>query len=635
MKIGFLTLSLLAAMSLYAYPKDKQQNNQDNKARKTEIKADQKFVRQEFEQAMKLYESALTKNASNTYNALLHLKTARLYLNLLNYTASIPHYEKAMLLNEDLFNASDICNYLDALRYSGAKMEAVRIARKYAYRDVYNKDQRYLNIVHALDFEAGFMPVGVPEFIVERLDKGNTPFSEFWVGKMDSEYIYATSNSKFHDPNKKFYHRTKYYSLDENSEFSLNAAAGRKKRSRELLHMVPIDLQNGPLSFAEDMSRMIVTSLSYDKGEQIDISSKGINAFKTKLYYSNYNSKRNGWSSFELALPQKKEASYAHPFLFDNDRFLLFSSDMPGGYGGYDIYISEWDNELQRWGDPVNLGAQVNTEGDEISPTIYDDLLIFASNGHVGFGGYDIYGILYEKGVVTKGSLMHFDYPINSVLNDFSMLRIDNDRGYIVSDRLLQHQDDIFYFYRNNLKNKNSLIYGMSETNAISSGAISLIKDGGDFNAPRHEQLPKYSFYTESMLTVYFDFDNSELNYTAIEALQNFLDDTDFSQVESLIIDGYTDEMGGDGYNLLLSEKRAESVYSWLMNKGINVKTKIAGKGQIFLTKKDMEDDRQEPIAPFYNRELQYNKVNSSTWEQKIWINRKARRVEIKAIIKQ
>lgn len=634
MKISFLTLSLLAAMSLHVYPKDKQQSKQDNKARKTEVKADRKFVRQEFEQAMKLYESALTKKASDTYNALLHLKTARLYLSLLNYTASIPHYEKAMLLNEDLFSASDICNYLDALRYSGAKIEAIKIARSYAYRDVYNKDQRYLNIVHALDFEDGFMPVGVPEFIVERLDKGNTPFSEFWIGKMNDEYFYATSNSKFHDPNKKFYHRTKYYSLDENSEFSMSAVLGRKKRSRELLHMVPVDLQNGPLSFSEDMSRMVVTSVAYDKGEQIDISSKGINAFNTKLYSSKYNSKRNGWSSFELAFPQKKEASYAHPFLFDNDRFLLFSSDMPGGYGGYDIYISEWNDELQRWGDPINLGAQVNTEGDEISPTIYNDLLIFASNGHVGFGGYDIYGIIYERGLITKGSLIHFDYPINSVLNDFSMLRIDNDRGYIVSDRLLQHQDDIFYFYRNNLQHKSSSIYGMSEANAISNGTINLIKNGGDFNAPRHEELPKFSYYTESMLTVYFDFDNAELTYTAIDALQNFLTDTDFSQVESLIIDGYADEMGGEGYNLLLSEKRAESVYSWLMSKGIKVKTKIAGKGQIFLTKKDMEDDGQELLTPFHKRESQYNNGTSSVWDQKIWMNRKARRVEIKAIIK-
>lgn len=633
MKIGFLALSLLAVMSLHANPKDKQQNKQDNKARKTEIKADRKFIKQEFEGAMKLYESALTKKASDDYTALLHLKTARLYLSLLNYTASIPHYEKAMLLNEDLFAATDICNYLDALRYSGAKIEAIKIARNYAYRDVYKKDQRYLNIVHALDYEDGFIPVGVPEFIVKRLDRGNTPFSEFWIGKMENEYFYATSNSKFHDPNKKFYHRTKYYSLDENSEYSMNASVGKKK-AKPLLHMVPIDLQNGPLSFSEDMNRMIVTSVSYDKGEQIDISSRGINAFKTKLYYSNYNKKRNGWSSFDLAFPQKKEASYAHPFLFDNDRFLLFSSDMPGGYGGYDIYIAEWNEDLQRWGDPINLGAQVNTEGDEISPTIYDDLLIFASNGHVGFGGYDIYGIIYERGIIAKGSLVHFDYPINTVLNDFSMLKIDNNRGYIVSDRLLQHQDDIFYFYRNNMHQNSSLIYGMSEANAISTGAINLIKNGGDFNAPRHEELPKFPIYTESMLSVYFDFDNSELNYAAIDALQNFLADTDFSRVESLVIDGYADEMGGEGYNFLLSEKRAESVYSWLMSKGIRVKAKIAGKGQIFLTKKDLEDEGQDKLPSFYSRESQYNNGTTSVWEQKIWMNRKARRVEIKAIIK-
>lgn len=633
-RIGFLTMALLSAMSLHVYPGDKQDNKQDSKARKTEMKADRKFVRQEFEQAMKLYESALTKNASDNYTALLHLKTARLYLSLLNYTASLPHYEKALSLNEDLFSASDICNYLDALRYSGAKIEAIKIARAYAYRDVYKQDQRYLNILHALDYEDGFMPVGVPEFIVERLDNVNTPYSEFWVGKMKNEYFYATSNSKFHDPNKKFYHRTRYYSLDENSEFSMSNTLAAKKKSRDLLHMVPIYLQNGPLTFSEDMSSMIVTSVSYDKGDQIDISSRGINAFKTKLYHSIYNNKRNGWSSFELAFPQNKEASYAHPFLFNNDKSLLFSSDMAGGYGGYDIYVSHWNEELKKWGDPINLGVQINTEGDEISPTIYEDLLIFASNGHVGFGGYDIYGIIYENGLITKGSLTHFDYPINTVLNDFSMLRVDNDRGYIVSDRLLQHQDDIFYFYRNNLFHKNKLIYGMSEANAISTGTINLINNGGDFNAPRQEELPQYSIYAESLLTVYFDFDNSRLNYPAIDALQNFLNDTDFSRVESLIIDGYADEMGGEGYNLLLSEKRAESVYSWLMSKGINVKTKIAGKGQIFLTRKDMEDEGSDQLSPFSNRESQYNKGTSSVWDQRIWMNRKARRVEIKAIIK-
>lgn len=634
MKIGFLTVSLFAAMSLQVYPKDKQEDKQDNKARKTEMKADRKFVRQEFEDAMKLYESALTKNASDTYTALLHLKTARLYLSLLNYTASIPHYEKALSLNEDLFAASDICNYLDALRYSGAKIEAIKIARAYAYRDVYQQDQRYLNILHALDYEDGFMPVGVPEFIVERLDKANTPYSEFWVGKMRNEYFYATSNSKFHDPNKKFYHRTKYYSLDENSEFSLSYSLAAKKKSRDLLHMVPIYLQNGPLTFSEDMSSMIVTSVSYDKGEQIDISSKGINAFKTKLYHSIYNNKRKGWSSFELAFPQNKDASYAHPFLFNNDKSLLFSSDMAGGYGGYDIYVSHWNEELQKWGDPINLGAQVNTEGDEISPTIYQDLLIFASNGQVGFGGYDIYGIIYENGLITKGSLVHFDYPINTVLNDFSMLRIDNDRGYIVSDRLLQHQDDIFYFQRNNLFQKSNLIYGMSEANAISNGAINLIKNGGDFNAPRQEKLPDFTVYAESLLTVYFDFDRSDLTYPAMDALQHFLDETDFSKVESLVIDGYADEMGGEGYNLLLSERRAEAVYSWLMKRGINVKTKIAGKGQIFLTRQDMEEESSDKLNPFQNRESQYKNGTSSVWDQRIWMNRKARRVEIKAIIK-
>lgn len=623
-KVLFFFSLFLGIFSINIYSQTPKPDKQDNKARKTESKADRKFVEQDFDKAMTLYESALKSAKTDIYKATLHLKTARLYLTLLDYKASIPHYESALSSNESLFTSTDICNYLDALRYSGEKSIAIKVAREYAYRDVYRRDQRYLNILHALNYEDGFLPVGIPEFNLEKLDKFNTPYSEFWVGKMRDEYFYATSNSRFHDPNKKFYHRTRYYSLDENSEYSINSTG--KGKQKQLLHMIPIDLQNGPLSFSDDMSKMIVTEVSYDKGEAIEMSSGGVNTFKTKLCYSEYDGKRNGWSAFKSAFPQRKEASYAHPFIFNQNRSVLFTSDVEGGYGGYDIYIVHWDEKLKTWGDPINLGPNVNTEGDEISPALYNDLLIFSSNGHVGFGGYDIYGISYENGKIVDGSLTHFDYPINTVLNDFSMLRIDKNRGYVVSDRQRENKDDIFYFQRNANSDRNNLIYGMTEAKAISNGAMSLISNEGSYNNPRLESIPKFFIESENLLSVYFDFDKYTLTQNTILELKTWIGEHDFKNVEYLIIDGYADEMGTERYNYDLSRQRAETVAKWLSDQGIKAQARVTGKGQIIV-----QNEGSKIQAPAYNDQQNY----TSFWNHRIWLNRKARRVDIKAIFKQ
>ncbi|WP_255498735.1 OmpA family protein [Dysgonomonas sp. ZJ709] len=640
-KIRLLSLVLLSGISLYTYSKEIKGSKQDNKARKIEMKADRKFIGQEFDKAMEIYESAFVNSMSTEYAAALHLKTARLYLTLLDYLSAIPHYEAAMASGEELFTAVDVCNYLDALRYSGQKIKASGIARQYAYRDVYKLDQRYQNILHALNFEDGFLPVGAPEYNVDKVESAGTSNSEFWIGRMQNDFFYATSNSRFHDPNKKFYHRTRYYSLDENSKFSLSNEDNQKdaisnsipvylkngslgdNQKNDVLHSIPIYLQNGPLSFSHDMSKIIVTEVSYDKGDQISMSKKGINTFQTKLYYSQYDAKRRGWSAFTEAFPQKQGFSYAHPYIFNNDRSVLFSSDIPEGFGGYDIYVAHWDEKNKRWGEPINLGPQVNTEGDEISPCFYEDMLVFSSNGHVGFGGYDLYGISYENNSVVPGSRIHFDYPLNTALNDFGMLRINLNTGYIVSDRQRVNKDDIFYFERNKTDKKNSLIYGMSESKAISNGAISLIGNEGNYNNLRKESLPQFN-YTQHMLSVYFDFDSFNLDYAATTDLANWLKKVNLKNIESLVIDGYADEMGTEFYNYNLSNSRAEIVAQWLAEQGVNVKVVVSGKGKVRVGKVDSSE------VPFHS---DYSS-NYNSWSNRIWMNRKARRVDIIGIIK-
>lgn len=624
-RTSFFILLLFVSLSVLG-DNIKEETEGDRRAKGIEARADRSFIRQDFDKAMVVYESAFKHTLSVGYGAALHLKVARLYLTLLDYTAAIPHYESAMAMSEELFSATDVCNYLEALRLSGQRMKAIGLVRKYAYRDVYHTDQRYQNILHALNYSEGFLPIGAPEFTVRGLDNANTAYSEFWIGTKGGEYFYASSNSRFHDPNKRFYHRSNYFSLDEASEYSIQRDGNTKRR---LLDMIPVDLQNGPLSFSRNMTRMVVTQISYEKGEGIGMTSQGLNTFHTRLYYSDYDQRRKGWSSFKEVFPQKEGSSYSHPCLFNNDKSLLFASDMPGGYGGYDIYVSHWSDHKNGWDDPVNLGPQVNTEGDEISPGLFDDRLIFSSNGHVGFGGYDIYGITYEDGQAVNGSLEHFGYPVNTVHNDFGMLHIDRNRGYIISDRKITSKDDLFYFERSaGGGSKDNQLFGMSEAKAISGGSISLLGAKSDINVPQKESLPS-SRFVEHILSLHFDFNSYELENDVLKALDSWRRGADFSKIDTLVLEGYADEIGGEQYNQILSEKRALEVSSWMKDNGIMTKLLVKGMGQI------SADIDFSTLLPGIGRELSGQSLyRSLPLENRIRLNQDARRVDIKAITK-
>lgn len=601
-----------------------QAQNQDGynkKAIKKERKADQQFARQQFDKAMLSYEGIFKSTLQTDQAARLHLKIARLYLSLLDYPQAIPHFDQAMLYNKTLFNLSDVSSYLDALRYSGQKIKAISVAMQYAYSDVYRTDQRFQNILHALNYEGGFMPLGIPEYSIRKAWGKSSENSEFWIGNIQGEIFYAESNSPFHDPGKRFYHRVFYRHLHDSS-FPRYEKSGKFKNNR--LSTIPVYLQNGPIAFSSDGTKIIVTGISYEQGEQVKMQQNGLSVFPTRLYYSEYNTKRNGWSSFKEAIPQKVGASYSHPHIFNGDRSILFSSDMEGGYGGYDLYLAHWDDNSGAWGEPINLGPDINTEGDEISPSLFEDLLVFSSNGHVGFGGFDLYSIQLHNGKVVKGSLHHFDYPINTAMNDFGMLRIDQDRGYIVSDRLRVDKDDIFYFERNHSFDRSPLMLGMDENRAISSGVLSFSNGEDVTRVTRNMALPAF-IYTELQLSLFFDFDRYNITEESLMQLHAWLKTIDQSKIQTLIIDGYADEMGSEMYNLHLSQKRAYAVSGWLASQGVNLKMEVAGKGQLFL---EQNNEKQDLI-------YQENIFQDLIFNKRVWQNKEARKVDIKAIIKQ
>jgi peptidoglycan-associated lipoprotein len=115
---------------------------------------------------------------------------------------------------------------------------------------------------------------------------------------------------------------------------------------------------------------------------------------------------------------------------------LIFSSDMEGGSGGKDLWMITYDKKSKTWSKPKNLGSPINTPGDEMFPFIHKDgTLYFASNGHLGMGGLDIFRA--EKiGEGTWGNVANMRYPINSPADDYGIIfEGEKERGFFTSNR--------------------------------------------------------------------------------------------------------------------------------------------------------------------------------------------------------
>lgn len=122
-------------------------------------------------------------------------------------------------------------------------------------------------------------------------------------------------------------------------------------------------------------------------------------------------------------------------FISNDGKLIYFSSDMPGGFGGYDLYVAE--KHLNRWEPPINLGPEINTEYDELSPSSDGNgYLYFSSDGYLGLGGLDIYKVFIKEEFNTYGEVTNIGAPFNSRDDDKDfIIRSDRDEGYFSSNR--------------------------------------------------------------------------------------------------------------------------------------------------------------------------------------------------------
>lgn len=195
------------------------------------------------------------------------------------------------------------------------------------------------------------------------------------------------------------------------------------------------NLHDGPCSFNPKQDMIIFTRNSPNKSQD------GVT--KMSLYLSTRED--TSWSSPKPFPFNNKEYSIAHPAFSADGKTLYFASDMPGGFGGMDLYKCSFDGK--RWSRPVNLGTHVNTEGNEVFPFVDShEVLYFSSNGHPGLGGLDLFKYEEEK-------ISHLNYPISSKKDDFGVaVWADGRKGYLSSNRDFGgFDDDLYYFQASSL----------------------------------------------------------------------------------------------------------------------------------------------------------------------------------------
>jgi len=343
--------------------------------------------------------------------------------------------------------------------------------------------------------------------------------------------------------------------------------------------------------------------------------------------YSSVKDAGGNWGApVAFAYNSINEYSVGDPFISGDGTSLYFSSNKPGGKGGTDLYVC-LKNDLGKWDNPINL-EQINTSGNERSPVVAEgSSLYFASDGHVGMGGLDIFHAL--KNSTGTWQVENMGYPFNSPQDDFAFsLDAKNGVAHVSSNRSNGIGNDDIYLL--DLKSVHAVeltgkVYDRKSKQPVAGALVTLTKINGGSSKVETDDRGEYKFslsarsaytvsaeatnfridavnlnniysdktgtivqdlYLESielnkgirLENIYYDFDKWNISADAaieLDALVKVMKDNPTIWIE---IDSHTDSRGHDAFNLRLSQKRAESAVAYIISKGIN-KNRIEARG--------------------------------------------------------
>ncbi len=401
--------------------------------------------------AIGLYKNDMAKHG----NSPTSLKgIARCYYAMGNYVQAEEYY--AQLVEKDGKAANQIA-YAQTLLHNAKYAEAAQAAKKAEADEAFAQQAK--SLVIASD-SAAIWEKGASPYRVHNLENLNTCYSEWGAQLYNPQKMIFISDRPMEQPNCD---KGRARGAGVSGGFT---AAGAENDTVVLMEwnevkMMPYPFndkskQIGPITAVPNDSTLLYYTRS---GKDGVIKHKKVGKEVIREYTNNleiYSSKRTdyGWeyiTPFEFN--NSKLYSVMHPYLSPDGKTLYFTSDMPGGQGGFDIWMSEQQSSGS-WGKPVNLGAPINTSRNETFPTIgADGTLYFSSNGHAGMGGLDIF---YTKKVRNRWQpVRNMRAPFNSSADDFFLIAAGDSVGYFSSNRAGgKGGDDIYMYTPRTLKSK-------------------------------------------------------------------------------------------------------------------------------------------------------------------------------------
>jgi outer membrane protein OmpA-like peptidoglycan-associated protein len=232
------------------------------------------------------------------------------------------------------------------------------------------------------------------------------------------------------------------------------APEAKLTKIEEFSRVLNTKYHEGPMTFFKDEQKVVFTRNNYNKGRARE-SKDGTN--RLKLYTADL--VKDSWSNVKELPFNSDEYSCGHPALAPDNTKMYFVSDMPGGYGGTDLYIVEYNNGT--WGTPVNLGKEVNTEGNEMFPFVDENgNLYFSSDGHEGIGN-------------------NLGAPINSEKDDFGLITdATRSSGFFSSNRKRGIHDDNIYSFRRECRPLNLIVYDAATKTPLENVDIRSVING-------------------------------------------------------------------------------------------------------------------------------------------------------------
>lgn len=386
--------------------------------------------------------------------------------------------------------------------------------------------------------------------------------------------------------------------------FSKKNEKGEWERPEPVEGELNTEFDEGIVAFSPDAQTMYLTK-----------ARRELNAPTSVEIYTSTRSDAKWSAPVKFEITADTLSTFGHPAVSPDGEYLYFVSDMPGGYGGKDI----WRISLkERQGSLVNLGPDINTEGNDDFPYVRSDgSLYFSSDGHPGMGGLDIFrATAVGDPADLRWKVENMGFPINSAGDDFGITFGKGEDGFFSSNRGdARGYDHIYSFEYDPVRiTIEGLVMDKDEEpvkNAIirivgndGSNQKEVARDDGSFSFALQRGVKyvmlagakgylnqKQEFASDSTMedanywvefilpsiskpsvveNIFYDYDKADLrpeSKTALNELIAVLHDNPNVTIEMA---SHTDRWGSDAYNINLSERRAKSVVDYLVENGIS-----------------------------------------------------------------